>query len=87
MSTEPPRPPRDYPPSTVQAAGQAAESVIAGLKQQPALLAIVVLNVIMIGSLFWFQSGVNEAVKSTRDQLMQMVSRCLGHDGREDRQQ
>jgi hypothetical protein len=91
MSTEPssgsgPRAPRDYAPSTVQAAGQAAESVIHGLKQQPALLALIVLNVVMLGSLFWFIGTVQEAGRTNREALMKMVERCLQHDGREDRQ-
>lgn len=83
MSTEPPRHP---PQSVVQASGQVAESIIGGFKGQPALLAIIVLNVLMMGGIFWFLHGVNDAVRQNRDQLMQMISRCLDHDGREDRQ-
>lgn len=74
MTTEPPR---QSPQSAIQATGQVASDIVGGLKTQPALLAIVVLNVVMLFTLFWFQSSVNEAVKSNRDQLLQMVSECL----------
>jgi len=44
----------DRPQSTVQAAGRVADDVISGLKPQPLLLGIVVLNVIGICAALYF---------------------------------
>lgn len=80
MSSEPPR---DYAPSAVQAAGQAAESIVSGLKHQPALLAVVVLNALAIAAGIWFMSNV---IESSQKNLQALMLSCFDGDRRQDRQ-
>lgn len=74
MTIEPPRP---QPTSTVQVAGQAATDVIGGLKQSPALLAMVVLNVLAIGLAVWFLRGLQESQAKRVDHLLSLVEKCM----------
>lgn len=60
MTQEPSRP---ISPSAVQATGQVASDVVAGLKGQPMLLGIVVLNIIGIGIAGWVGLKFLEAVQ------------------------
>jgi hypothetical protein len=55
---------RPLPTSTVQVAGQAASDVIGGLKQQPMLLALVLLNVIAVAAALWFLRDLHERQRS-----------------------
>lgn len=70
-------PERSPPQSTVQAAGQAATDVINGLKQQPTLLAVVVLNVIALGFACWFLGKLADATTARTAQMMQMIQDCI----------
>jgi hypothetical protein len=59
-----------------------AGDVVSGLKQNPAILAIVVLNLIAIGAGVWFMREVSANARATTGQLLTMMERCL--DGRGD---
>jgi len=74
MTSEPPHP---LPQSTVQAAGQAASDVVQGLKQQPMLLALVVLNAIAIIVAVWFLRGLQEQARAQTDRIMSIVEKCV----------
>lgn len=68
----------DHPPqSTVQAVGQAAESVISGLKQQPMLLGVILLNCAFLGTLAWFLSALVHRSGMTMDALHALIKSCL----------
>lgn len=58
MSWKDGREARPLPQSTVQAAGQAASEVISGLKQQPIVLALVVLVIVGVAVQTWFLSSL-----------------------------
>jgi hypothetical protein len=74
---EPPPPDRRPPPaSTMQVAGQAASDVIGGLKQQPLMLAIVVLNLIGIGAAVWFVNNLEERQHARSVELFKMLRDC-----------
>ena len=66
--------PRPEPQSTVQAAGRVAEDVVSGLKNQPMLLAIVVLNIIGVFAALWF---LNQIVTTAHDRHTQLLRYCL----------
>jgi hypothetical protein len=70
---------RPPPQSTVQAAGQAASDVIGGLKQQPLVLGMVVLNTIGIAAAVWFLSRLAEAQTHRMDKLLEIIARCMPH--------
>jgi hypothetical protein len=78
MTQEPPRP---LPASTVQAAGQAATDIIGGLKQNPALLAIVVLNVLAVAIGVWFLSKIADNAERQREHLFKILETCLQRQG------
>lgn len=61
-------PPRQLPQGAVQATGQVASDVVAGLKGQPMLLGIVVLNIIGIGIAGYVGLKFLEAVQSGDEQ-------------------
>lgn len=71
---------RPLPQSTVQAAGQAATDVIGGLKQQPMLLAMVVLNAMAIGVAIWFLRGLQEANTQRFEKMLTMIEKCMSGD-------
>jgi hypothetical protein len=62
------------------------ESIVGGLKNSPGMLTIVVLNIAMLAVLVFFMRDISASAKANRDQLLEMVSRCLGHDGVLDKQ-
>lgn len=70
MSERPP------PENIVQAAGQAATDVIGGLRQQPLVLALVVLNCIGIGTGIWFLIKVAE---QSHQRWLELVKQCFEH--------
>jgi hypothetical protein len=82
MIQEPPRP---LPQSTIQAAGQAASDVIGGLKQQPILLAMVVLNALAVGVAIWFLRGLQESNTQRFEHMLTMIEKCM--NGSFDRRQ
>jgi hypothetical protein len=59
------------PQSTVQAAGQAATDIIGGLKASPALLAIILLNMIGVAAAIWF---LNKLIDRARSNIELVVS-------------
>jgi hypothetical protein len=65
--------PSEQPPaaSTIQIAGHAASDVINGLKGSPALLAIVVLNLLAIGAGAWFMVKVVDASQKNMTAILQ----------------
>jgi hypothetical protein len=65
---------------------EVAKDIAEGLKTSPALLAMVVLNGAMLVVLWYFMRDITQSVQTTRNQLLEMVSRCLGHDGVLDKQ-
>jgi hypothetical protein len=81
-----PREPRDRAPpqSTVQAAGQVAEDVVAGLKGQPLLLGIVVLNLLGIAAALYFlnllatnnAAHITELMKQSHSQFETVLRLC-----------
>jgi hypothetical protein len=74
MTSEPPRP---LPQSTVQATGQVASDVVLGLRQQPALLAIVVLNIIAICFAGWFLAKLADVASTRTEAMMKMIQDCM----------
>jgi hypothetical protein len=81
---EPPPPDRrPLPTSTVQVAGQAATDVIGGLKQQPLMLAIVILNLIGIGAAVWFVNNLEERQHARSVELLKMIRECVSGKLRE----
>jgi hypothetical protein len=60
---------------------QVAADVVAGLKAQPALLAIIVLNLIVLGLAAWFLKGLVDVGKERQAQMMQIIDRCTQRDG------
>jgi hypothetical protein len=67
MSIEPPRMP---PQSVIQATGQIASDVVGGLKSQPVLLGLLVLNAIGIAAACWFLSVLAESQSKRMDQIL-----------------
>lgn len=60
----------------IQEVGKVASSVADGLKAQPALLAIVVLNCLAIGIGIWFMSKV---VDASQRNMQTILTACLDH--------
>lgn len=52
---------------------EVASGVIDGLKAQPALLALIVLNVIVLGAVYF---GVTERNKQVHEQTLALMERC-----------
>lgn len=67
---------RPLPQSTVQAAGRVAEDVVSGLKAQPMLLGLIVLNVIGIGATLWF---LHELIEISNVRYTQLMKYCFGN--------
>jgi hypothetical protein len=61
---------------TSEQIGKVAGGVVDGLKQQPALLVIVVLNVVMIVSQVWETSSVNAA---RGEAISKLIEQCSPH--------
>ena len=51
----------DEPPSMLQMPGTVATGIVASLKSQPALMAIVLMNVVMVLGLIWAASNLAQA--------------------------
>jgi hypothetical protein len=75
MSNDPS--PGSGPHTVTEATGQVATSVVTGLVGTPALLAIVVLNVVAICFAAWFLAKLADATTARTAQLMQMISDCM----------
>jgi hypothetical protein len=69
-------PNENRPQSSVQAAGQVAEDVVAGLQQQPWLLGIVILNVIGISAALWF---LHEIMAQSHENMRDLMRACVPH--------
>jgi hypothetical protein len=68
----------DGPPHGVaETTGKVASDVVSGLVGTPALLAVVVLNVIAMGIACWFLAKLADATASRTTQMMQLISDCL----------
>lgn len=69
---------RPPPQSTVQAAGRVAEDVVAGLRTQPMLLGLIVLNIIALGVSVWFLDRLSGNASRRLDAILHA---CLpGYD-------
>lgn len=73
MST-PERPP---PQSTVEAAGRIAVDMVNGLKTQPVLLALVLLNIVGIGAAAWFLHGLAGAQAERSKAVLDLLKACV----------
>lgn len=62
---------RQPPQNTVQAAGQVASDIVGGLKAQPVLLTLVVLNMIAIGFAAWFLGKLADIGKQNMHALIE----------------
>ena len=60
----------------LQAGGQVATDIVGGLKSQPILLVIVLLNVIMVAGAAYFLVHVADYIHAER---MALLERCLPH--------
>jgi hypothetical protein len=79
---EPP-PPHDRPSNIVQASGQLAAEVVSGLKGQPLMLAIIILNLIGIGAAVWFVNNLEERQHARSVELLKMIRECVSGKLRE----
>lgn len=50
--------------------------VVAGLKQQPAMLAVVLLNLVMVGAMGWFLMRVADASNAEKLRVYELLNRC-----------
>lgn len=57
--------------------GRVAVGVVEGLKAQPVLLALVVLNIVGIVAAVWFLS---ELLEQNAERMMILLKNCLPHD-------
>jgi len=62
---------RPPPQSTVQAVSQVTSDVVGGLKSNPIILAIIVLNVILVGAALYFLNTLAENARKHREDLME----------------
>jgi hypothetical protein len=65
------------PQSTVQAAEKVATGVVTGLVGTPALLAVVVLNVIAICVAAWFLAKLADVASTRTEALLKMIHDCM----------
>lgn len=68
--SEPPR-------GVAETTGKVASDVVSGLIGTPALLSIVVLNVVAMAVACWFLAKLADATASRTTQMMQLISDCL----------
>ena len=64
-------------PNVVQATGQVAGDIIGGLKGNPIVLALVVLNILGIGAALWFLRDLMSDSRSTRMEMLSMIGYCV----------
>jgi hypothetical protein len=62
------------PQGTIQVAGQVASDVVTGLKQQPAMLSLVILNLVGIGAALYFFSTL---ANLSRERMDMILKACL----------
>lgn len=67
----------EHPQNVVQATGAVASDVVLGLKNNPALLSVVVLNVLAILAAVWFLRGLVEDARENRARLLAIVEKCI----------
>lgn len=60
-------------PSLSETPGAVATGVMHSLRDQPILLVIVVMNVLMIGTLIW---GVTQVATTRTDMMNRLIERC-----------
>jgi hypothetical protein len=70
-------PDRPPPQNTVQAASRAVESVVVNLRDNPALLVLVILNVVGIGAALWFLSALVTHSRNNFDNLLKVCSSLM----------
>jgi hypothetical protein len=58
-------------PGATEEVGKVAVGIIESLKHQPAVLALVVLNVLFLGSIYL-------SVRGWRTDLLELLSKCVG---------
>ena len=75
--SEPPQ--RPLPQSTVQAAGQAASDVIAGLQKSPILLALILLNILGIGAGVWVLKDLAQISNTRFAEVTALTKECFAH--------
>lgn len=72
-------PPRPEPPrssnSLLQAGGAVAEGIVGGLKSQPVMLLVLVLN---IGFLTLVHFGVQATGERHHQEMSQLITSCFG---------
>ena len=66
------------PQTVAGASGRVASDVIGGLKQQPMLLAIVVLNIMGIGAALYF---LNKLATESNARFVSLMEYCLQANG------
>lgn len=66
------------PRSTMQAVGKVAEDVVSGLKANPVLLGLLLLNAIGIGAATWFLTKLTE---TSQERWQALFNACLPHIG------
>jgi len=71
MTTEPPT------RNITEVTGRVATDVVSGLVGTPALLAVVVLNVVAMGIACWFLAKLADATASRTNQMMQLIQDCM----------
>jgi hypothetical protein len=70
-------PQKPVPASTVQAVGSAATDVIAGLKSSPAMLALVVLQMVVLGAILYGGIVRQEANTAQFGKLTELLEKCM----------
>lgn len=65
------------PHTAIEATGRVATDVVSGLKNQPMMLALVVLNVIGIAAAVWFLRELAADSRATKGELLQLVNYCI----------
>jgi type IV secretory pathway TrbD component len=65
------------PRNVVEASGKVASDVVSGLVGTPALLSIVVLNVVAMGVACWFLAKLADATQARTERMMQMIADCM----------
>jgi hypothetical protein len=63
--------------NVVQATGQVAGDIVNGLRQQPMLLALVVLNVMGIGAALWVLKDLSQISNERYMEMSKLVNHCF----------